>query len=98
MKKFDGMMPPTFVFADEGKNGDDGPPPSCAIDIGGTVGLTMRLRGSGWRSAHSAAPSGSTTRTMAANCSAAEYQRAPALALLPFGFDQRQALRDLAPR
>ena len=43
MKKFDGMMPPTFVFADDGKNGDSGPPPSPCIVSGGLVGLTILL-------------------------------------------------------
>src|SRR6187397_2255673 len=42
MKKFDGMMPPTFVFADEGKNGDPGPPPSFSMDSGTSSGLRMR--------------------------------------------------------
>ena len=43
MKKFDGMMPPTLVLEDEGKNGDASPPPSPSIDSGGDAGLTMRL-------------------------------------------------------
>jgi hypothetical protein len=47
MKKFAGMIPPTFVFADDGKNGELGPPPSPSIDSGGSVGLTMRSFGSG---------------------------------------------------
>ena len=34
MKKFEGMMPPTLVFADEGKNGHFGPPPSSCIGRG----------------------------------------------------------------
>src|ERR1700759_2433243 len=41
MKKFDGMMPPTLVFADDGKNGDFGPPPSSSMEVGTTRGLTM---------------------------------------------------------
>ena len=47
MKKFDGMMPPTLVFADEGKNGELGPPPSSFMDAGVTDGLTMRSFGFG---------------------------------------------------
>ena len=42
MKKFDGMTPPTFVFADEGKKGDEGPPPSSRIDVGTIIGLRIR--------------------------------------------------------
>ncbi len=42
MKKFAGMMPPTFVFADEGKKGLCGPPPSSCIVTGGFAGLMMR--------------------------------------------------------
>ena len=47
MKKFDGMMPPTLVFADEGKNGEPGPPPSPSMDAGADDGLTMRSFGFG---------------------------------------------------
>ncbi len=43
MKKFDGMMPPTLVWAEAGKNGDFGPPPSPSIASGGLAGFTMRL-------------------------------------------------------
>src|SRR5205823_4134819 len=59
MKKFDGMMPPTFVFAAEGKNGDPGPPPSSAIDVGAVAGLAMRLHRGGCVRAYSATPNGS---------------------------------------
>ena len=34
MKKFAGMVPLTFVLADEGKNGLVGPAPSCSIAVG----------------------------------------------------------------
>ena len=47
MKKFDGMMPPTLVFADDGKNGDFGPPPSSSMEVGTTSGLRMRSLGLG---------------------------------------------------
>ena len=43
MKKFEGMMPPTLVWAEAGKNGDFGPPPSPSIVSGGLAGFTMRL-------------------------------------------------------
>jgi hypothetical protein len=43
MKKFDGMIPFTFVLADEGKNGDCGPAPSSCMDAGTTSGLRIRL-------------------------------------------------------
>ena len=42
MKKFAGMMPPTFVCDDDGKNGVVGPPPSPSIVTGVSSGLTMR--------------------------------------------------------
>ena len=79
MKKFEGMTPPVFVFADEGKNGDEGPPPSCAMLIGGTSGLTMRSFGLGCDFAHRAADTGSTTRNTVAACIAAEKPRAPGM-------------------
>jgi hypothetical protein len=42
MKKVDGMVRPTLVFADEGKKGLFGPAPSPSMLIGGVIGLTMR--------------------------------------------------------
>src|ERR1035441_4472014 len=47
MKKFEGMMPPTLVLADAGKNGDFGPPPSMSGLNGGTIGFTILWFGSG---------------------------------------------------
>src|SRR6202023_3931743 len=47
VKKSAGMMPPTLVLAEDGKNGDFGPPPSSLIDAGTIVGLWMRIAGSG---------------------------------------------------
>jgi hypothetical protein len=47
MKKFDGIVPPTLVAADDGQNGDFGPPPSSSIDTGTTFGLLMRSCGLG---------------------------------------------------
>ena len=44
MKKFAGMMPPTFVFAEDGKNGLCGPPPSAFMVAGGTEGFSIRYR------------------------------------------------------
>src|SRR3954462_15336320 len=68
MKKFAGMIPFTFVFADEGKNGLDGPAPSPSMLSAGDAGLAIR---SACRSAarcfitnaldHTAAASSSTT-------------------------------------
>ena len=40
-------MPPTLVFADDGKNGELGPPPSSCIESGAIDGLTMRSLGFG---------------------------------------------------
>ena len=42
MKKLAGMIPLTFVFADEGKNGLEGPAPSPSMLTGGHLGFTMR--------------------------------------------------------
>ena len=39
MKKFDGMMPPVLVCADDGQNGDFGPPPSSSMEAGATSGF-----------------------------------------------------------
>src|SRR3954469_1337539 len=66
LKKFDGMMPPTLVFADEGKNGDLGPPPSSCIEVGTTSGLTMRALGSGFALRQSAIAPGKATSSTAA--------------------------------
>ena len=44
MKKFAGIVPPTFVRADEGKNGVPGPPPSACMLSGGFSGLTIAYR------------------------------------------------------
>src|SRR6185369_8409952 len=70
MKKLDGMMPPTLVFADDGKNGDFGPPPSSCIEAGTISGLWMRSLGFGWLRRQSAAPAGSSTRSAMAAVSA----------------------------
>src|SRR5438270_5235205 len=59
MKKLEGMMPPTVVFADEGKNGDFGPPPSSSVDAGTTRGFWMRATGL----RNSEAEAGKSTRT-----------------------------------
>src|SRR5437016_915274 len=61
MKKFDGMMPPTFVFADEGKNGERGPPPSSAIDTGAVAGLAMRVQRAGFVRAYNVTANGSAS-------------------------------------
>src|SRR6185503_17651246 len=42
MKKFAGMIPFTLVFADEGKNGLDGPAPSPSMLRAGDAGFTIR--------------------------------------------------------
>jgi len=42
MKKFDGMIPPTLVLAEEGKNLELGPPPSSCIVAGTWRGLRIR--------------------------------------------------------
>src|SRR5580765_3002194 len=70
MKKFDGMIPPTLVFADEGKNGDCGPPPSPAIVTGGFIGLTIRCVAGGYIFMYWCAASGNTSAKTAATCSA----------------------------
>src|SRR6059036_1738832 len=44
MKKLAGMIPPTLVRADEGKNGVCEPPPSSSIRAGTRLGLSIRVR------------------------------------------------------
>ena len=44
MKKFAGMVRPTLVSADEGKNGLFGPAPSASIVAGAVAGFTIRSR------------------------------------------------------
>src|SRR5262245_3477883 len=73
MKKLDGMMPPTFVFADEGKNGDAGPPPSSRIDIGTTLGLRMRSARFGASRCTTRIAGGAATSARDAAASAARY-------------------------
>src|SRR5436305_12882234 len=76
MKKFDGMMPPTFVFAADGKKGDDGPPPSPAIDSGAVDGFAIRVDGAGWVRAYSATPNGSASATIDAPAAVPAHARA----------------------
>ena len=40
-KKSDGIKPPVFVWADEGKNGLSAPAPSSAIIVGTSVGFSI---------------------------------------------------------
>jgi hypothetical protein len=42
MKKFEGMVWPTFVSAEEGKKGLCGPAPSPSMLTGGSAGFTIR--------------------------------------------------------
>src|SRR4051794_37594280 len=66
MKKFDGIIPPTLVFAEDGKNGDCGPPPSPCMVSGGFTGLTMRCVAGGYFFWYSIAASGNTSANTAA--------------------------------
>src|SRR4051812_49085832 len=75
MKKFEGMIPPTSVFADEGKNGDSGPPPSSFIDIGAVAGLAIRDHRAGYAWAYSFAVTGRTTASVAAATPANAHDR-----------------------
>src|SRR6266487_238952 len=68
MKKFAGMMPPTFVFAEEGKNGLCGPLPSESIVAGGTRGFWMRWRA--WRLRSTAGLAAHGTRIAASTAAA----------------------------
>src|ERR1700738_4808369 len=62
MKKLEGIMPPVLVLADDGKNGDFGPPPSSLGDVGTRCGLRMRSFGAGKTRRAREAPTGSITR------------------------------------
>src|SRR6516165_4450539 len=66
MKKFDGMIPPTFVFADEGKNGDFGPPPSLFMLTGALAGLTILASDGGCALASANTPTGRISANAAA--------------------------------
>src|SRR5438445_256099 len=63
MKKLEGMMPPTVVLAEEGKNGDCGPPPSSVIARGALSGFRMRSSDEGKLFRYIANDAGSTRRT-----------------------------------
>src|SRR5215469_7339341 len=63
MKKFAGMMPPTFVLAEDGKKGDFAPPPSPFIVRGAVEGFRMRSSGDGNNLTKTAAPAGRNRRT-----------------------------------
>src|SRR5437763_1755595 len=65
-KKFAGMIPRTFVSADEGKNGLAGPRPSSFMLAATTLGLTMRYvrRRAASRAAHWKVAAMATTRTV----------------------------------
>ena len=45
MKKFDGMMPLTLVFAEDGQKGDLGPAPSSSMETGTTRGFAIAIGG-----------------------------------------------------
>src|ERR1051326_4315439 len=47
MKKFEGMMRPVSVCADDGANGECSPAPSSFIESGGDAGLAIVRFGSG---------------------------------------------------
>src|ERR1700710_3323732 len=81
MKKFDGMMPPTLVFADDGKKGDFGPPPSPSMEVGTISGLTMRSLGFGFALRQSAMAPGSATSSTAATANACRQRVQPMPAL-----------------
>src|ERR1051326_2442542 len=66
MKKLDGMMPPTLVLADEGKNGDFGPPPSPFIVTGALSGFTIRASAEGCAFAYANTPTGRISANAAA--------------------------------
>ena len=67
MKKFAGMMPLRFVFADEGKNGLCGPAPSASDVVGAVVGFSIRyaVRHLASRLSRSIAAAPAATRTIA---------------------------------
>src|SRR4051812_50096342 len=58
MKKLDGMMPPTLVREEDGKNGECGPPPSCSMEAGAAIGFRMRSVDAGDHLRERAPPAG----------------------------------------
>src|SRR3954466_8179050 len=66
MKKFDGMIPPTLVAAEEGKKGDFGPPPSSVMEVGTIRGLRMWSSGFGLALRYSLVATGKRTSSTTA--------------------------------
>ena len=94
MKKFAGMMPPTLVSADEGKNGFCGPAPSPSMFSGGRRGFAMRMV-SGPRPPARDTPDAAT----ATAASATAARRAPPIpARPPFRWAAIHPSRTTAPR
>ena len=98
MKKFDGMMPPTLVFADDGKNGDFGPPPSSCMEAGTTSGLTIRSLGLGFALRQSSAAAGRATSSTAATANACRNRAQPGPAAPAVRRRQSQIPRAITPR
>src|ERR1700694_1025528 len=68
MKKFDGMILPVFVCADDGAKGELAPAPSSFMERGTTVGLRMDFIGPGvGRMAGRVTMRATATRTNATN-------------------------------
>src|SRR5690349_12167082 len=69
MKKFDGIVWPTLVFDDDGKNGLFRPAPSASMLSGGLSGFTIRGTARSAIACRPAAPVSATTTSAYATCS-----------------------------
>src|SRR5215213_5328198 len=83
MKKLDGMMSLVFVLAEDGKNGDFGPPPSSSMEVGTISGFLIRCVGFGLALRQPAATAGSriSSATAAAKPVRKRRQPSPSFAL-----------------
>ena len=71
MKKLAGMMPPTLVWAEEGKNGLFGPPPSPSMVAGTSTGFRIRSR---WGASERSFTASTTPITIAMSATASPAQ------------------------
>ncbi len=89
MKKLDGMISLVFVFAEDGKNGDFGPPPSSDMEVGTIIGFLMRSDGFGFALRHAVMVTGQRTMSARAAANAPRKRRQPPPSA-PFSFALRQ--------
>src|SRR5215210_2191624 len=77
MKKLDGMMSLVFVLAEDGKNGDCGPPPSSCMEVGTISGFLIRFDGFGLALRQPALTKGRRTSSATATAKPVRKRRHP---------------------